>query len=312
MEGTRTTQMTSSETTSPPHFRAALVQMRSGRNADANVAAAEALIREAVRGGADYVQTPEVTTVMDTDSANLFACSAPDVAARALAHFTALAAELGIWLHIGSMGVRQHAEPGQKGAAGDDRIANRSILIAPSGRVAATYDKIHLFDVALANGETYRESDNFLPGRNAVVADLPWGRIGLTICYDLRFPQLHQALVKAGATFISIPAAFTRPTGEAHWHTLVRARAIETQCFVFAAAQGGRHEHGRETYGHSLIVSPWGQVLAEGGTEPQVVIADIDTAEIAAIRGRIPCLSHGRPFDVLAAGTTAAPMTANS
>jgi len=263
------------------------VQMRSGRSVEPNVAAAEALIREAARTGADYVQTPEVTTVMDTDRANLIASSSPDVTARALAAFQALAGELGIWLHIGSMGVQDQSA---------DRIANRSILIAPTGEVAATYDKIHLFDVALANGETYRESDNFAAGHNAVVADLPWGRIGLTICYDLRFPELHQTLVRGGAIFLSSPAAFTRPTGEAHWHTLVRARAIETQCFVFAAAQGGRHEHGRETYGHSLIVSPWGQILAEGGIEPGVVSADIDTAEIAAVRGRVPCLMHRRPF----------------
>jgi len=272
---------------SSARFRASLVQLRSGRSVDANVAAAEALIREAARTGAVYIQTPEVTTVMDTDRANLIASSSPDVAARATASFQALAAELGIWLHIGSMGVRDKSS---------DRIANRSILIAPTGEIAATYDKIHLFDVALANGETYRESDNFAAGDNAVVADLPWGRIGLTICYDLRFPELHQTLVRGGAIFLSIPAAFTRPTGEAHWHTLVRARAIETQCFVFAAAQGGRHEHGRETYGHSLIVSPWGEILAEGGIEPGVISADIDTAEIAAVRGRIPCLMHRRPF----------------
>ena len=285
-------------TQSAHRFRAALVQMRSGRSVDANVAAADALIREAARGGAHYVQTPEVTTVMDTDRANLLASSAPDVAARALAHFKRLAAELGLWLHVGSMGVRDGTGP-------SDRIANRSILIAPDGTVTAAYDKIHLFDVALANGETYRESDNFVAGGNAVVADMPWGRLGMTICYDLRFPKLHQALVASGASFLAIPAAFTRPTGEAHWHTLVRARAIETQCFVFAAAQGGRHEHGRETYGHSLIVSPWGQVLAEGGTDPGVIAADIDTSEIAAVRGRIPCLTHGRPFEVVTSAVSA-------
>ncbi len=285
--------------TGPPatRFRASMIQMRSGRSVDANVVAADCLIREAAGGGAHYVQTPEVTTVMDTDRANLFASSAPDVTARTIAHFTSLAAELGIWLQIGSMGIR-NASNENNGQS--DKIANRSILISPDGIVTATYDKIHLFDVALANGETYCESDNYLAGNEAVVANLPWGRLGMTICYDLRFPQLYQALVADGATFISIPAAFTRPTGEAHWETLVRARAIETQCFVFAAAQGGRHEHGRETYGHSLIVSPWGAVLAEGGTEPGVISADIDTSEIAAIRGRIPCLSHGRRFTVKA------------
>lgn len=275
--------------TPAPRFRAALIQMRSGRSVEANVGAAEAMIREAAAAGAQYIQTPEVTTAMDTDRATLRAAAAPDVSGPALERFKSLAAELKIWLHIGSMGVM----------AGD-KIANRSYVISPEGDVVATYDKIHLFDVALANGETYRESDNFVAGSEAVVAGLPWGGLGLTICYDLRFPALHQALVRAGASFIAIPAAFTRPTGEAHWHTLVRARAIETQCFVFAAAQGGRHEHGRETYGHSLIVSPWGQVLAEGGTEPGIIAAEIDTAEVGAVRGRIPCLSHGRAFKVTA------------
>lgn len=269
----------------PSTFKAALVQMRSGRSVEANVAAAEALIREAAAAGALYVQTPEVTTVMDTDRQTLLAGAAPGKAGPALAQFQALASELSIWLHIGSMGVLV-----------GDRIANRSIVIAPTGDVVAQYDKIHLFDVQLANGETYRESDNFVAGETATLADLPWGRLGLTICYDLRFPALHQSLVAAGASFIAIPAAFTRPTGEAHWHTLVRARAIETQCYVFAAAQGGRHEHGRETYGHSLIVSPWGQILAEAGIEPGVVMADVDTREIAAVRARIPCLTHRRPF----------------
>ena len=275
-------------TTTPPNtFRAALVQMRSGRNVDANVAAAEALVREAAAQGAQYIQTPEVTTLMDLDRASLFAQTKPEDGNPALARFTALARALRIWLHIGSMGVLV-----------GERIANRSYLIAPDGTIAARYDKIHMFDVSLANGETYKESANYAPGSAAVVAGLPWGGLGMTICYDLRFPQLHQALVRGGAQFIGVPAAFTRPTGEAHWHTLLRARAIETQCFVFAAAQGGRHEHGRETYGHSLIISPWGTILAEGGIDPGVVIADIDVAEVAAVRGRIPCLEHGRPFEL--------------
>ena len=268
-------------------FRAALVQMRSGRNVDANVAAAGALIRQAAALGAAYVQTPEVTTLMELDRDKLFASAKPEANNAALTHFCALARELKLWLHIGSMAILT-----------GERLANRSFLIAPDGTIAARYDKIHMFDVSLANGETYRESANYASGDRAVVADLPWGRLGLTICYDLRFPILHQTLAKAGAHFLAIPAAFTKPTGEAHWHTLLRARAIETQCFVFAAAQGGRHEHGRETYGHSLIVSPWGHVLAEGGTEPGVVYADIDPAEIAAVRARIPCLDHGRPFTV--------------
>ena len=274
-------------TTPQKTFRAALVQMRSGRNVDANVAAAESLIREAAIQGAHYVQTPEVTTLMDLDRANLFAQTKPEAGNPALGRFCELARDLRLWLHIGSMGVLV-----------GDRIANRSYLIAPDGTIAARYDKIHMFDVSLANGETYKESANYAPGSEAVVAGLPWGGLGMTICYDLRFPQLHQALVKGGAAFLSVPAAFTKPTGEAHWHTLLRARAIETQCFVFAAAQGGRHEHGRETYGHSLIVSPWGTILAEGGVDPGVIVAGIDVAEVAAVRGRIPCLEHGRPFEL--------------
>jgi predicted amidohydrolase len=156
-----------------------------------------------------------------------------------------------------------------------------------------------MFDVDLANGESYRESNNYKAGESAVVADLPWGRLGLTICYDLRFPALYRALAEAGASFLAIPAAFTKQTGEAHWHVLQRARAIENGCFVLAAAQGGKHEHGRETYGHSLIVDPWGRVLAEGGIEPGVIMAEIDPAQVAAARGRVPSLQHGRRFDLI-------------
>ena len=260
--------------------------MRSGRDVQANLAAATALIEEAAAAGAQYVQTPEVTTLMELDRERLFAQIQPEAGNAALAHFVALAKRLGVWLHIGSMGVLV-----------GERIANRAYVIAPDGTIAARYDKIHMFDVQLASGEIYQESANYVPGDRAVLADLPWGRLGLTICYDLRFPALHQSLVKGGAKFLGVPAAFTRPTGEAHWHTLLRARAIETQCFVFAAAQGGKHEHGRETYGHSLIISPWGTILAEGGVDPGVVIAEIDLAELEAVRGRIPCLQHGRLFE---------------
>ena len=270
-------------------IKVALVQMCSGRDVARNVTDASALIREAAAAGARYVQTPEVTTLMDLDKANLVARSRPEQDNPALAAFTELAAERGIWLHIGSM-IVHHETAG--------KLANRSYLISPDGRIAARYDKIHMFDVDLPNGESYRESHNFEPGTRAVVADLPWGRLGLTICYDLRFPYLHRALAKAGARFIAGPAAFTRPTGEAHWHTLLRARAIETQCFVLAAAQGGKHEHGRETYGHSLVVSPWGEVLAEGGVEPSIILADIDPRQVDEVRGRIPSLQHDRPFEL--------------
>jgi predicted amidohydrolase len=278
--------------TSPPSsrsFRAGLVQMCSGRSVERNLVDATGLVREAAAQGARYVQTPEVTTLMELDRASLVAASEPEEGNAALAQFRSLARELGIWLHIGSMIV----------ALSGGRLANRSFLISPEGRVAARYDKIHMFDVDLPGGESYKESRTYEPGRLAVLADLPWGPIGLTICYDLRFPYLYRALAKAGAKFLALPAAFTRVTGEAHWHTLVRARAIEAQCFVLAAAQGGRHEHGRETFGHSLVVSPWGEILAEGGTEPGVVVADVDLGALEEARARVPSLQHDRAFDVV-------------
>jgi predicted amidohydrolase len=226
---------------------------------------------------------------MELDRARLLAASGPEEGNAALAHFRALARELGIWLHVGSMTI----------ALAGGKLVNRSFLISPEGRIAARYDKIHMFDVELPGGESYKESRNYEPGRLAVLADLPWGPIGLTICYDLRFPYLYRALAKAGARFLAIPAAFTRVTGAAHWHIMVRARAIESQCFVFAAAQGGVHEHGRETFGHSLIVSPWGEILAEGGTEPAAIIADINLEALEEARARVPSLEHDRDFDVV-------------
>jgi predicted amidohydrolase len=271
-------------------FRAGLVQMCSGRSVDANVEAASELIRQAAAGGADYVQTPEVTTLMELDRERLFSACQPEQGNDALAEFQALARELGIWLHIGSIPILKTAT----------KLANRSYLLSPDGQVAARYDKIHMFDVELANGETYRESENYEGGSEAVVADTPWGGLGLTICYDLRFPYLFRALAHGGARMVSVPAAFTRPTGEAHWHVLLRARAIEAQCFVLAAAQGGKHEHGRSTYGHSLIVSPWGEILAEGGTDPGVIFANIDLNQVAEVRARVPSLRHDRPFEIKA------------
>lgn len=277
-------------------FRAALVQMCAGRDVNRNVADAADMIRQAARSGAQYVQTPECTTFMEEGRANVFALARPEEGNPALQTFLALARELGIWLHIGSMAIK----------VSDDRLANRSYVLSPEGRIAARYDKIHLFDVDLPNGETYRESASYAGGTEGVVVDLPWGGLGLTICYDLRFPTLHRALAQGGARFLSVPAAFTRVTGEAHWHTLLRARAIEAQCFVFAAAQGGRHEHGRETFGHSLIVSPWGQILAEGGVHPSVIIADIQCGLIEDVRNRVPSLRHDRPFHVVHTGAARA------
>jgi deaminated glutathione amidase len=274
-----------------PHakFRAGLVQMTTGPDVAANLAAATMLIREAVAKGANYVLTPEITTLMENDRAKLFVATRPEEGNPALAHFRSLARELKIWLHIGSMGVLKNAE----------KVANRAFLISPEGIVTARYDKIHMFDVDLPNGEKYRESRNFGPGDTAVLADLPWGKLGITICYDMRFPALYRALAHAGATMIAVPAAFTLPTGKAHWHTLLRARAIETQCFVFSAAQAGTHPSGRQTYGHSLVIAPWGEIIAEAdGETPMVITADIDLALVAEARARVPSLTHDRVFKV--------------
>lgn len=272
----------------PKSFRVGLVQLRSGRDVEANLAMAERLIRDAARGGAIYVQTPENTAIMELEPELLLAAIQMEPESMALSRFRSLAAELGIWLHIGSLAVK----------LGPDRVANRSFLLAPGGEIAARYDKLHLFDVDLAGGESYRESRLYQSGDKAVIADLPFGRLGLSICYDLRFAALYRALAMAGAGIIAIPSAFTKQTGEAHWAVLLRARAIETGAFVLAAAQGGTHENGRSTYGHSMVVSPWGEVLAEAGEAPGVILAEIDLRESAAARARIPSLRHGRAFEV--------------
>jgi predicted amidohydrolase len=279
--------MTSGDT--PAAFKAAMIQMRSGMTASANIDMAARLIGEAKSAGADYVQTPEMTNIMEVKRERLFAAIADEEHDASLATLRELARKLGITVHVGSLAIK----------VGPDRAANRSFLIDGKGDIVARYDKIHMFDVDLGNGESYRESNSYRPGESAVLSDLPWGRLGLTVCYDLRFPALYRALAEAGATMLAIPSAFTKQTGEAHWHVLNRARAIENGCFVFAAAQGGKHENGRETFGHSLIVDPWGQVLAEGGTEPGVVMAEIDPAAVATARARIPSLQHGRRFEIV-------------
>jgi predicted amidohydrolase len=275
--------------TSGSKFRVGLIQMRTGRTPQANADAAVKLIGEAKAGGADYVLTPEVTNIMESSREKLFATIVAEENDPTLATFRDLARTLGIYLHVGSLAVKVAPE----------KAANRSFLIDRKGNIAARYDKIHMFDVDLTGGESYRESRSYRPGEMAVVSDLPWGRLGLTICYDLRFPALYRALAEAGASFLAIPSAFTRQTGEAHWHVLMRARAIENGSFVFAAAQGGLHEHGRETFGHSLVVDPWGRIIAEGGTEPGVIFADVDPAEVSAARARVPSLQHGRRFEVI-------------
>ena len=270
-------------------FRVGLIQMRSARSPAVNMDAATKLIGEAKTGGADYVLTPEMTNIMELSREKLFATIVPEENDATLATFRELARALGIFVHVGSLAVK----------VSPDKAANRSFLIDRRGDIVARYDKIHMFDVDLKGGESYRESRSYRAGDLAVLTDLPWGRLGLTICYDLRFPALYRALAEAGAMYLAIPSAFTRQTGEAHWHVLMRARAIENGSFVFAAAQAGDHENGRATYGHSLVVDPWGRVIAEGGTEPCVVFADIDPAEASLARGRVPSLQHGRRFEIL-------------
>jgi predicted amidohydrolase len=276
-------------TPTPATFTAALVQMRSGLSPQANLDAAVRLIEEAKSGGADYVQTPEMTNLLEIKRERLFAAITTEENDPSLAAFRALARKLGIFLHVGSLAIKLLPE----------KAANRSFLIDRKGDIVARYDKIHMFDVDLGGGESYRESNSYRAGELAIATDLPWGRIGLTICYDLRFPALYRALAEAGSSFLAIPSAFTRQTGEAHWHVLNRARAIENGAYVLAAAQGGKHENGRETFGHSLVVDPWGRVVAEGGTEPGVILATIDPAEVSAARGRIPSLQHGRRFEMV-------------
>ena len=278
-----------SATAAKATFKAAMIQMRTGLTPGVNVDDAVRMIGEAKSAGADYVLTPEMTNIMEVKRERLFATIVEEDADTSLATFRELARKLGIYVHVGSLALK----------VSHDRAANRGFLIDRKGEIAARYDKIHMFDVDLAGGESYRELSTYRPGEQAVLADLPWGRLGLTICYDLRFPALYRALAEAGASMLAIPSAFTKQTGEAHWHVLMRARAIENGSFVFAAAQAGRHENGRETYGHSLIVDPWGRIVAEAGTEPGVIMAEIDMAQVAQARARIPSLQHGRRFEIV-------------
>ena len=271
-----------------PRFVAACVQMRSGRDPVRNRDAAVAAVREAASRGAQYVQTPEMTSLLERSREALFDKITVPEQDVTLAGLREAARAHEVVVHVGSLAVRH-----------GDKVANRAFLIDREGNVAGTYDKLHLYDVDLPNGESWRESATYTGGACAVVADLPWARLGIAICYDVRFPALYRALAEAGAEILTAPAAFTRQTGEAHWHVLQRARAIETGSFMISAAQGGRHEDGRETYGHSLIVDPWGRVLADaGGAEPGVILAEIDLGLVAEARARIPALRHARPFTV--------------
>lgn len=274
-------------------FRAAALQMRSGLDPAENARAFEALVREAAAKGAIYVQSPEMTGAVNRDRASMTAALNSEAGDPVVATARRLAHELSIHVHVGSTAI----------ARSDGGIANRAFLFAPDGGLVATYDKIHMFDVDLDQGESWRESATYQPGRETVVARLPFAALGLAICYDLRFPQLFRAQALAGAEVLTMPAAFTRQTGEAHWHALQRARAIENGAWVISAAQGGLHADGRETYGHSLIVDPWGVVVAEAaGDQPGLVVADVDPAQSAQARKKIPNLKNARDFTVRVAG----------
>jgi deaminated glutathione amidase len=266
--------------------KVACVQLNAARDIAPNIAAASGLIREARANGAQFILTPENTGMIEPKRPLLLEKAKPEAEHPGLPAFSSLAAELGVWLLIGSLQIKLDAAT----------CANRSFLFDDRGRVAARYDKIHMFDVNLEGGESYRESSRFRAGDRAVLAGTPWGKVGLTVCYDVRFAYLYRALAQAGATFLTVPSAFTVPTGQAHWQTLLRARAIETGCFVFAPAQCGEHAEGRKTYGHSMIVSPWGEILAEAGEAPGVIYADVDPAKVEEARRMIPALQHDRRF----------------
>jgi len=279
-------------------LKVACVQLTSTTRIEENVEISSDLIREAHAKGAQLITMPEVVNLCQRRSELALATVRFENEEPALAAYRALAGELKVWLLVGSLAIK---------LPGESRLANRSYLIDSTGAVVATYDKIHMFDVNLANGETFRESHTYRPGDRAVVAATPWGTLGMTVCYDVRFPYLYRSVAHAGARLIAVPSAFTRRTGEAHWHILLRARAIETGCFVIAPAQCGDHEDGRKSYGHSLIVGPWGEVIADGGEEPGVVMAEIDFAEVDKARSMIPSLTHDRsyPAPELAGGRAA-------
>jgi len=268
-------------------MRVACIQMRSSTNMERNIIVLEGFIREAAREGAKYIQTPEMTGVLHRNRKGLFAEIGNSKNDPLVMRASELAAELGIWLHIGSHAI----------ALGDEKAANRAFLFSPSGTLVTTYDKIHMFDVDLDNGETWRESDVYQPGQKACLVGTDFGKFGMSICYDIRFPHLYRTYALAGAEILTAPAAFTQQTGRAHWHTLLRTRAIENGAYMIAAAQGGKHEDGRETFGHSLVVNPWGEIIAElEHDEPGVLLADIDLMDVKKARNKIPNLANSREF----------------
>ena len=271
----------------------ACVQTNSKPDPADNISEVGAMIREAKSRGADLITTPEVVGMLSANRDDALARAQSEETHDVLAAFRDLAAELDTWLLIGSISIK----------LSDDKLSNRSYLVGPDGEIVARYSKIHMFDVQVGDGTSYRESRTYQPGAEAVLAETPWGTMGLTICYDIRFPYLFRDLAQAGARLIFSPAAFTKVTGEAHWHVLQRARAIENGCFIVSPAQTGTHAGGRQTYGHSVIVAPWGEVLSDGGTEPGVYLSEIDLAAVDVARGKVPSLTHDRPYSPLTPAT---------
>jgi deaminated glutathione amidase len=273
-------------------FTAACIQFTAGPDPEPNIAIASDLIRQARDAGADFITTPEASNFIESGQKRR------DKARREaddpfLAAMRDLARETGAWILVGSLVIDPAGEPG----TGDEsRLANRSFLIDAQGGIVAKYDKIHLFDIDLPNGESIRESNAYRPGHRTVIAEMPWGKLGMTVCYDVRFPHLYRQLAQAGADFLSVPSVFTVPTGKAHWEVLLRARAIENGAFILAPAQTGEHTAGRKSYGHSLIVDPWGEIMAEGGEGVGIITATIDPARVAKVRGGLPSLQHDRDF----------------
>jgi predicted amidohydrolase len=266
--------------------KVACIQSNAGPEILPNILEVDRLVRSARAAGAEFILTSENFTCIEFGPERSLAKARPEAEHPAIPHFTALAKELGCWILMGSLTIKLSAS----------KVNNRSYLIDAEGRIQTRYNKLHLFDVQLREGETYRESATVEPGDRAVVAETPWGRLGMTVCYDVRFPHLYRALAQAGAEVLTIPAAFTKTTGKVHWHTLVRARAIETGAYVLAPAQCGQHAGGRKTFGHSLIVDPWGEILADGGEAPGYIMAELDMAKVAEARRMIPSLEHDRPF----------------
>lgn len=268
-------------------MRVACIQMRSTITIADNISALEMLVRDAAGKGAQYIQTPEMTGILQKSRKGLFAEIKPQSEDLLVQHASELASELGVWLHIGSHAI----------ALGEEKAANRAFLFSSNGELVTTYDKIHMFDVDLDNGESWRESKVYQPGEHSRLVDTGYAKLGMSICYDIRFPQLYREYALNGAEILSAPAAFTRQTGKAHWHILMKARAIENGAFLIAAAQGGDHDDGRETFGHSLVVNPWGEVIAElQHDEPGILIADIDLGQVKKARSKIPNLANARDF----------------